>query len=383
MIGVVITIPLLLMLLSGTALLFQDQIDALLNPGWRDTPVPRDALGKPQQPLDPLTLRERAERAAPPGGEVRRALLSPQPGRAQRYFIGRDAAKPGVALPFDELLLDPVTGEVVGQRRWGASPWSSRTLMSWTYKLHSSLTLPFAVGRAFLSGLALLWIAHILSGIWLALRGPPRQQVVDRSSWKWHRRIGLTFAWLSLTWAWSAVLLTDRVRLWQPVMRSIASDALPPSPQLPILAPMPLLDAGGHPDWPRALARAEAAMATVCGMASIGNWQPQSLSWHADRAEYVLEGRSAEDWHVRRGRTSLALEASEGQVVRVDYPARRSPIERVAEFLSALHRGELAGGSAWLLALFCAGANFVMIKSGLALARRPKVRTRPARDSNR
>lgn len=150
--------------LTGSVMAFEHEIDAWLNPTLLRTGHTRPAL-----PPDELVAGvERADARL----RVTFLPLDGKPGAALELRVAPrvDPAtgKPFV-LSFDRLLVDPASGEVLGQRRWGALKFDRPHLVSMLYLLHRKLQLPDPWGMWLTGGLALGWLASSLVGAWLTL----------------------------------------------------------------------------------------------------------------------------------------------------------------------------------------------------------------------
>jgi uncharacterized iron-regulated membrane protein len=146
--------------LTGALIAWDHEIDARLNPELYRAQAPAGTA-----PSSPLLLAERLERDDP------RLLvtflpLAVEPGHALLMSVEprRDPAtgKP-YDLDFDQVAVNPATGDVQGRREWGKLSLSRQQVMPFLYKLHYSLHLPRA------SGIELgLWVMGIVAMVWLA-----------------------------------------------------------------------------------------------------------------------------------------------------------------------------------------------------------------------
>src|SRR5262245_16634104 len=122
---------LLLVALTGSVVAFREELDRLLNPALMTVPIRASAK------LDAVALRERAQAIEPhalfeyfyltiPAGESFRIVARPRtdPSSGKPFVLG-----------YDELYLDPYTGEKIGTRN------SSRALIPFLFTFHYSLAL--------------------------------------------------------------------------------------------------------------------------------------------------------------------------------------------------------------------------------------------------
>ena len=236
--GLAITAFIIVMAVTGTILAFHTELDRMLNPALMTVPV-RDA-----PLLDAVALRERAA-AMEPHAPFEYFNLKVTPGRSFCLGVVRAKTDPSTGKPydlgFDQLYLDPYTGEKVGSRN------SSHSLIPFLFNLHYGMTFGNRGVRLF-GFISLLWTITSIIGIYLTFplqrrRSKASEQTKDtpkppgRSWWrrwmlawkiKWgggtyrmsydiHRAFGL-WTWLLLfIFAWSGVALN----LPAPYMRTM------------------------------------------------------------------------------------------------------------------------------------------------------------------
>jgi len=136
--------------LTGAILVFYEEIDRGLNPEWR-APAPEGAEPR----LDGLIAA--AERTQP-GGFVRFVDLPDGPNEPARISFG---AREGVSTPPPpsglQVFGDPHTGEILGQRRFGALRFDRPHLAPLVYQLHINLMM----------GPVFTWLAGLLAFLWI------------------------------------------------------------------------------------------------------------------------------------------------------------------------------------------------------------------------
>jgi uncharacterized iron-regulated membrane protein len=275
--GLMMTLFLVIVALTGSVLAFKDELDLWLNPDLlcveeRDAPM-----------LDPLVLRERAEETEP-DMRADEALLHVVPGRSFEVSLAprvkNTAVKelitlPGVLGAFNKeegiamIYLDPYTGKKIGERNLTKGLHGRKDIIWFLYRLHMMLALPanFAgLGARILGVVALVWTIDCFVGGYLTLPPRPRKQFLTlqatktrherctrpsvlrifwqrwKVAWKFkwpasffrvnfdlHRAFGLwTWAMLFI-FAWSSVLFNlDEV--YYPVMNTLFGA---PPPELP------------------------------------------------------------------------------------------------------------------------------------------------------
>lgn len=156
--------------LTGSLLVFYYELDELLNPqfyravdGGR-TLSAAQLVAKIEQQIPSRRVVDINLPRKP--GETARLRTNPIPGLLQ----------PANSDEFDELYADPVSGEILGQREWGAIALDAPHLMPMIYSLHYSL-LTGHIGMFVFGIIALLWFFDCFVGFYLTL---PR----GKSFWK-------------------------------------------------------------------------------------------------------------------------------------------------------------------------------------------------------
>jgi uncharacterized iron-regulated membrane protein len=143
--------------LTGAVIAWDHELDAALNP-----PFFYARTNGPALPA--LELARRIE-AADPRFDVTYLPLGVEPGHAlQMMVLPRTDPSTGqpYALDFNQLAVDPATGEILGRREWGAVSLARLNLIPFIYKLHYTLHLPFIGG--FDVG---TWLMGIVGIVWL------------------------------------------------------------------------------------------------------------------------------------------------------------------------------------------------------------------------
>jgi uncharacterized iron-regulated membrane protein len=219
--GLIMTIFLVIVGLTGSVLAFRDEIDGWLNPQLLHV-LPRDV-----PMLDPLDLRDTVA-ARFPNFRVDSATLHVKTGRSIEYdLIPTDDA---ATFP-TQAFFDPYTGKELGTRVWGKASLSKEDIVGFLYRLHMSLAWPLNAGdwgATILGIVALAWTIDCFIAFYLTfpLRfSASRSSRIDRSWWsrwkpawliRWnggayrlnfdiHRAFGL-WTWAMLfVFAWSSV----------------------------------------------------------------------------------------------------------------------------------------------------------------------------------
>lgn len=155
--------------LTGAVISWDRELDEWLNPS-----LYRAKSGSAGEARPSLELANRLEQADP-RLRVGYLPLAVEPGGALKLFVdGRldPATAKGFELGFDQISLDPVTGEVQGNRTWGEISLSRQNLLPFLYKLHYSLHIPPGFGvelGIWLMGLvAIVWMVDAFVALWIS-----------------------------------------------------------------------------------------------------------------------------------------------------------------------------------------------------------------------
>lgn len=173
--------------LTGAVISWDHELDDLLNPHLMETKSSGPALPA-------LDLAKRVE-AADPRVQAVSIPMSVEPGESLGIFVlprvdpvtGR-LYEPG----YNQVFLDPATGEELGRRQWGqAFPLSRETFVSFLYQFHYSLHIPefWGIdrwGMWLMGGIAILWTIDCFIGFYLTtplrhLPNPGRPADVERA----------------------------------------------------------------------------------------------------------------------------------------------------------------------------------------------------------
>ena len=398
--GLVLAGFLFVVALTGIPLAWYDTLDAATAPSLHRAlpPSPRaerlDAL--PSSPhaeplgtlppsshaerLDAMVLRDRVARYVP-AAAMPATPLAVQPGRSVAFPVWLREA--GTAAPvLHEVFVDPYTGAILGQRRWGDWREGWRNFMPLLHRVHTALLFE-GIGEWLLGIIALAWTLDGFVGAWLTLPAKPRTVTPQsrpalrlwqrwapawRVRWRGgphkrnfdlHRAGGL-WLWGVLTlMAWSSVAL-NLPAVYDPVMRTAlpyqadprrgasvnagatataTTDAAATTAATPgalATASQPL-----SPDAARDTGRKlMAQLAASEGFTVLGeHW----LALDARRNLYRYSVRSSLDLRTRSGATSVVFNAADGRLVGSHLPTGRAAGDTVKHWLTSLHMAALWG----------------------------------------
>ncbi|WP_426170107.1 PepSY-associated TM helix domain-containing protein [Sandarakinorhabdus sp. DWP1-3-1] len=350
--GLAAALWLLVLALTGTIIVFQDELDRALNPDLRSV-----AIGGPMASAETL---KRAAEAAEPGSALDYLMLPVHPGDSALAFAApRDAGVTGHV--FRQTYLDPHDGRLLGRRVFGEMGLDRRRIVSFIYQLHIDLML--GATATWLAGLlALLWtFDHIAAAIlafpnlrrWresLHIRWAARGH---RRTFDLHRAIGLWLFPVTLVLAISGLSLT-----WHEDFDAAVSVVSPtmkmPPETLPLLAKRDFVPATSL-DQAIAVARARAGGAPVV-----------AVSLHPDRGAYWLRLADARDIGAGPGRWIL-VRYSDGAVLADRHVATGSAGDMFTAWLFPLHSGAAFGWPGRLLVAASGMALCAVIITGLLI----------------
>lgn len=365
--GLAMTVFLVVVGLTGSLLAFFDELNETLTP--KLFPPVRVGI-----PLDAATLARRAE-ALVPQARVNSVYLG-QPGTAIVRMgprISPDTGKP-FKLNFNQLFLDPISGEELGRRQTMGIPTSVDSLMPFIYRLHYNLALD-EIGGWILGIAALVWTIDCFISFYLTLPAmrrkhgaqkgvpatlpekealPQRRGFLTRwkPSWlvKWkasayrinfdlHRAGGL-WVWIALLiYAWSSVYMNLHETVYAPATR-MALDYPARFSEFPVRdkpVNQPLLD------WKQAQETAKRLLSELAALHNFTIERPIGLSLDRVRGIYTYTVRSSRDIQDRRGRTAIAIDANSGELKSLQLPSGQYNGLTVTMWLNALHDANVFG----------------------------------------
>lgn len=342
--------------LTGSAIVFNEEIDAWLNPALFKT----HTTGTP---LSPDVLAERIERALPQA-QVNFIPLDNKPGEAA---LLRVEGKNGAALAYDEVFADPVTGQVLGKRLWGACCFSRAHLMPFLYLFHYTLQLPGTWGLLLMGIIGCIWAVDCFVGFALTL--PRAGPFFERwkMAWKIKRgagnfRLNLDLHRAGGLWLWGILLIvaTSGVAMNLPdqVFRPVVSLFSPLKPSLEEIGAKRLT---AHPKpakltFDDAIARARQESAKH-------HWRitPQYVFRFAAYSAYgVGFTRAGEDARTGLGASYYYFDDRNGRLLTADIMGQGSAGDVYAQAQYQLHTGRILGLPGRIL-IFLTGLAVAML----------------------
>ena len=347
-IGLAMTAFLIIVGLTGSLLAFLKELDGAINPQFA-------AAVQSERPLDPATLLETSERIDPSI-------------KADAIWLTEQAATVTVSprlnheTPYDQLIFNPYTGQLLGKRHWGDLSQGLENLMPFIYKLHYELALG-EIGVWALGITALIWTLDCFVGFYLTLpltktKHPAPTTVISKTFWqrwqlawliKWsasktritfdlHRAGGL-WLWIALLiFAWSSVYM-NLGDIYSKAMQSV-SEYHQPWSDFPDLTE-PVQDP--KISWRQAQDIAQAELNRVSQTQGITILVPSGFWLNRAKGFYVYDIKSSADVQDHGGNTRVVIDANNGSVKQVLLPTGQYSGNTITSWLLALHTANVWG----------------------------------------
>ncbi|MGK5047184.1 PepSY-associated TM helix domain-containing protein [Janthinobacterium sp. GB4P2] len=340
---------------TGSALAWKDELEAALLPAvFRAAPPSPGAA-----PLDALQLRESVA-ARFPQAQVSYAPLSAPPGHSMVFYLQPALGSP---LASNEVFVDPYTGAVLGQRRWGEIGQGAINLLPFIERLHYALALG-DTGLLIFGLIAIVWTVDCFIGAALTFPARLKKRSPGSKPWllRWrpswllrrhggsyklvfdlHRAGGLWLWAMLLVFAWSGVafnLYGAYAAVMHPLFAHqgaeeiVARHTPSPGPQLA---------------WPAARAQGRLLMNELARQHAFAIIEENALAYERELGVYSYQVRSSRDVHAHKGLTSVFFDAASGRQLATWLPTGTASGDTIRSWISALHMASMWG---WPFKLF-------------------------------
>lgn len=344
-VGLVIAAFMVVAGLTGSLIAFRDELDVWLNPELFQART----VGTPLPIEDIVTRVERSDARV----MVSVLPLQAEPGSSYAIRV-QPRIDPATGRPFqldyNQVFVDPVSGEIVGQRKTGGCCFARPQLMTFLYVVHNNLLLPGRWGNWLMGGIALLWAIDCFVAITLTFpRNRPfmerwRQTFLVRRGTNGqrlmldiHRSSGLWFWCLLLMLAVTGVSLNLADELVRPLLAQVST--VTPSPREQGRARFTLRPPAPALTYTQAAARAEADM-TARGT-PLKAFEVAYLAYFKVYIVSLAEpGRDPEEG---LGHPHIYLDSVSGEVLRADIPGQGSAGDVFLHWQLPLHSGRIVG----------------------------------------
>ena len=162
--GLLIALVAIVAALTGSLLTFAPELDRLLNPQLLSPPLA--AAGASPWPLAKQVAAAEARQSDEPGWQAAFIVPAQRDGQASAIWMRRPDPQKSGSSRFRQVLVDPYTGKVLGQRERSRSDWSRAGFVRSLARLHGDLLLGDA-GRWIMGFGALIWVLTSLVGLYL------------------------------------------------------------------------------------------------------------------------------------------------------------------------------------------------------------------------
>ncbi|WP_410499963.1 PepSY-associated TM helix domain-containing protein [Chitinibacter sp. S2-10] len=351
--------------LTGAIISWDHELDDVLNPHL----MAATSTGSSKNPLELATELEQRY----PQIKITFFTLQAESGKSLMFWAepAQDAKTGALTQPgFNQIFVDPVSGQELGKREWGAVwPISSENLVSFLYKLHYSLHIPAFWGSDrwgvwLLGVIALIWTIDCFTGALLtfparrrASANPAKPVTQPKKSWfaRWKpawkirwgsgpykinfdlHRAGSLWTWgLLFIVAFTAFSLNLYREVFFPAM-SLVSDVTP--------TPFDTRTPASIAHQPKLNAPAAVAAASVEAVQR--QWTAPAGSVFYDRWTnvYAIAFYRPDDDHGAGGvgHPQLYLDGDSGQILGAKQPWQGSAADVFVQAQFPLHSGRILG----------------------------------------
>lgn len=222
---------------TGAVISWDHELDAWLNPQLYHARTQGGAARPPLELAATIEATDPRVRVTylPLGveaGETLQVSVEPRLDPASSHLF-----EPG----YNQVALDPASGEIQGRRMWGEVSLSRENLLPFLYKLHYSLHIPEAggvdIGSLFMGIVAIVWVIDAFVALWLAFPNPRSWRKSFAFRWRkgghaltfdLHRSGGVWIWALLLILAVTAVSMNLRAQVVTPIVAMFST--LNPNP---------------------------------------------------------------------------------------------------------------------------------------------------------
>lgn len=329
--------------LTGAVIAWDHEIDAWLNPGfYRSAAVAHQRILSGAELADIIMQRH-------PDLHVRYVSQAAEPGHSNIMFV--DPADPARPLGYNQIAVNPYSGDIQARRIWGALQIDRLHLLPFVYRLHYSLHLPemggFDTGIWLMGLTGIVWSLDCFIALWLAF--PHWRQWRKSLAFRWqsgsyklvfdlHRSGGV--------WLWGLLLVlaltSVSMNLNAQVMRPLVNWFSPLTPRIAEQRALPSFPANtAQPlSMGRAVALAQAEAARRGWSLPVGG-----IFWMTAQQAYGVGFFSPGQDHGQGpfGNSWLYLDALSGEVVGAEIAGQGSTGDLFMQTQFPLHSGRILG----------------------------------------
>jgi uncharacterized iron-regulated membrane protein len=365
--GLIFGTILVILGLSGSALSWIHELDSMLNPGLLHVAPPAGMREGDRLPFDPFKVLTVSDKLATTPGYGRPSMLE-LPERAGDVFVawyrptsGADEA-PWKQAVTRQVMLDPATLQVLGERGWGEAGLSRPLIMPTLFHAHRYL-LAGELGKvvvavagvslaiAMLTGLVLWWPRMSRSAIWHALTVRHGGSWI-RFNFQLHRAGGFFAAPVLLVTAVSGVYFN--MPQWV-------------KPVIDVVAPMSPAKKVANNSQPGAVG-ISVADAVLSAQARFPEGRVSRVSFPAsDKVPFEIRVRQPGELRMGPGATRISVDSGDGRVLKVIDPQSARSGDKLVSWLFPLHTGEAFGVAGRIIISFVGLLPLAFFVTGLLI----------------
>jgi len=375
--GLVMAAFLIIAGITGTLLAFHDELDDRFNHEL----VNIDAQHKPPLPI--ATLHD-AVISAYPQYQFSSMPTSVEPNKSAVFSVDRlrgQAAQNDPKAPFQEVYVNPFTGEIVGTR--DKDEWAWRNTMWKVFWLHRDLLLG-DIGKLILGIVALIWTVNCFIGFYLTFPRAVKSSKANRDinkktarkksasffkrwlpAWKIRRKTNIfklnydlhhafgLWLWLMLfVIAWSSVGFNLR-SVYQPVMQAMVGlegrEGKAEKPNKPVAKAKSVGDEAttnrnNRIDKTNSIAHLSRQANIAAQKNGVSVHQLLGIRWVEEDSEWQMRFKTDKDIGKKGGASSITVDAQTGSVTRVNFGHQSSLSSKTDQWIATLHMGHISHG---------------------------------------
>ena len=363
---------------TGAIISWDHELDEWLNPAFY--------VASNGAPRSSLEIADRVERADPEV-QVSYLPLSTRPGEALQVWV-EPRVDPATRAPHDvaynEISIDPATGDELARRLWGDASLSRENLLPFLYKLHYSLQIPLTsagtdIGSWFMGIVAIVWVFDALVALWLSFPNwrSWRKSFAFRArnlNFDLHRSGGVWLWLLVLTLAITAVSMNLRTQVVTPIVSTFSTLTPNPFDVRTPLEPSAQTDAGITRARALELANAEARHRGWTAPAGAVLYSPE---YGVYGVGYFEAGDDHGDGSL--GNPWLYFDARDGAPAGADIPGTGSAGDIFLQAQFPIHSGRILGLKGRILISLLGVAVAALSVTGVVIwLRKRRAQTRAA-----
>ncbi|WP_024929211.1 PepSY domain-containing protein [Methylophilus sp. OH31] len=355
-VGLVMALFLVVAGFTGIFIAFYDELDACIHPEvMRVVPPANQAMLSPVA-LTALVLRQY------PDAMITRIDLNQVADQSRRFRLQPRPGLPESSVLNNEVFVNPYTGQILGERKWGDITQGTINLLPFIYRLHFSLALG-SVGDYLFGIVALLWTLDCFVGAYLTFPAPQRTSTIRIKTkeqhwlsrwwkaWKirWHggsakrnfdlHRAGGLWVWAMLfVFAWSSVAFNLR-EVYTPVMDTLFArqsfDEKIPTLAQPLTSPQ--LDVSA------ALGTGRQLIQQASHDDAFTIHHEAKIYYDASKGTYTYVVNSSRDLSEKTADTAVIFNANSGEQLAIYLPTGEAAGDTITQWLLALHTAQVWG----------------------------------------